>query len=1168
MSKKEMTSQEQLNELLNLYYGDSPPVSTDKELELRYGLGENYITKRQFNNVMNKLKSSGFILLNKEGDYILRINPMTRGRSGFVNQSYVRAEINELNNIQTYCKTDYFDPMNIPDHINLIQKMRAIKDKKADPRNPGRVINEFAKPVDFYNSNFRVNYKLEKKLSEEDKKLQSVLKEWPTSKKIYRYLKRYRFKIPNMPFEIHCSIVKTSKQKKSRGRSIYIPESNIEASNVFNNPENYEIELEFIDDEISNMVRKKASADGYKESQPTIFNKMVMNIIKKYTKIILSGIQSSNYPIRYNEQTDVLKEYLKLSYINKYVTNVKDNKRKPMATLEQLLKGDSNYKRKNRMNFIGPSTVSLEMKHIVQTENKNNPNINNLYTVTEKADGERHLLYVNSSGKIYLLDINLNVKFTGCVIDNEKVFDTILDGELVSFNKKGDFINHFLIFDLYVVRGKDYRQYPFMSTTHIKHEMKYGSPDIDKNKFRYIEMRKLAMLLQEDSKNIVYGKTVPMIFKSKVFENNTQISIFQQCKKILDKVNALDYETDGLIFTPIDKSVGSDKITLNHSAKKTWLYSLKWKPPIHNTIDFLITTKKVGTKDYIGNIYEKGTNTDGGSNIKQYKQLELRVGYSQYQHGFLNPMNSIIHDSVKRVYDPRDLSKYRPVLFYPTNPTPDYAICYCNILLSSEGNKQFMKIENGTDVFENDTIVEFKFDPTKPKNWEWVPIKVRYDKTAAYKKGQRNYGNDYSVANSVWMSINNPITNEMIKSGNNIPDYIDDDEVYYNKQNKTKAYTRTPFKDFHNKYVKYKLLNHIPKADQNLLDMTVGKAGDLPKWIQARFNSVVGIDYSVDNIENSLDGACARYLKEKQRKASIPKCMFLSGDSSKNIKNGAAFGDKQKNKNIMNAIYGNGNRDPKEIGEGVAKIFGIGEKGFDIISNQFSTHYFFKNKESIIEFVTNLTENCKVGGYIMGTCYDGNKIFNLLKDKQPNDAVVKKDNKGNITWRIIKKYQGSELKNDETSLGLEIDILQDSINKVHTEYLVVFEYFSKILESFGFIPCPEEELGRFGLKKHIGSFKELFELMENDVKENKFPKKNLGKALDMSESEKFVSFLNNYYVFKKQRKVNTQTVRNSLYGIDNAITSYEKKQHQSIVDSSLQQQRDFVIKYRRKIELK
>ena len=1166
MSSEELTPQEQLNQLLKVYYQDKPGVSTEKELELRYGLGENYITKTQFNNVINKLRGSGFILINKEGDYTLRINPMTRGRSGFINQSFIRAEINELNNIQHYCKTDYFDVVNIPDHINLIQKRRAILNKKADKKNPGKTIFEFVKPVDFYNSNFRVNYKQEKKLSQEDKVLQSVLKEWPTSQKIYRYLKRYRFKIPNMPFEIHCSIVKTSKQKKSRGRSIYIAENNVQESNVFNNPENYEIELEFNEDEMNKMVISKANEDSYKTSSCEIHNKIIMNIIKKYTKVILSGIQSTNYPIRYDEQTSVLKQYLKLSYINKYVTNVKGKKRKPMMTLEKLLKDEFAWKRKNRMNFIGPSSVSLEMKHIVLTDNKNAPNINNYYTVTEKADGERHLLYINEIGKIYLLDINLNIKFTGCTIGDERLHDTIFDGELVLFNKMGNFINNFLIFDMYVSKKKDFRQYPFMSTQHIGHQMKYGSPDIDKNKFRYIEMRKLSIILQQESKNIVIGKGVPMIFKCKEFENNIQESIFVKCKTTLDRVKTLEYETDGLIFTPVDKSVGSETITLHHSTQRTWKYSFKWKPPIHNTIDFLITTKKTGTKDYIGNIYEKGVDTEGQSSIKQYKQLQLRVGYSQYKHGFLNPMNSIIHNSVKRVYDPRDLSQYKPMLFYPTNPTPDYPICYANILLSNEGNKQFMKIEDGKDIFENDMIVEFRFDSTKPKNWQWIPIKVRYDKTAAYKKGQRNFGNDYVVANSVWMSINSPITERMIKTGENVPEYIDNDTVYYSNDKKTT--TTKSLRDFHNRYVKFKLITHISKSNHNLLDMTVGKAGDLPKWIQARLNSVVGIDYSVDNIENQLDGACTRYLKEKQRKASMPKCMFLSGDSSKNIKNGAAFGEKEKNKLIMNALYGLGSRDPKEIGEGVANMFGVGERGFDIISNQFSTHYFFKNKQTLLEFAKNLTENCKVGGYIMGTCYDGKRVFDLLKDKDTNETITQKDNTGNVLWRIVKKYEGNVLNIDDTSLGLEIDVLQESINKVHTEYLVIFEYFTKILEAFGFIPCPEKDLERFGLKNPIGSFEDLFDLMTNDIKENKFLKKNLGQALDMTKAEKFVSFLNNYYVYKKHHNVNTQTVENSLYGIQDAITPEEREQHQTIVDQSIQQQRDFVIKYRRKVQLK
>ena len=216
-----------------------------------------------------------------------------------------------MNNIQNYCRTDYFDTVNIPDYISLIQKRLAIGDRKADPNNPGKTINNYIKPVDFKNSNFRVNYKIERTLSTEDKITNSVLREWPSSKKIYRYLKRYRFKIPNEAFEIHCSVVKTSRQRKSRGRSVYIEENNIQDSNIFGNPEQYEIEIEFQDKKLRDKI--KENWDQTKETQQQAFNRYVMNVIKKYTKIILSGIQNTNYPIRYDEQTSVLKEYIKLN---------------------------------------------------------------------------------------------------------------------------------------------------------------------------------------------------------------------------------------------------------------------------------------------------------------------------------------------------------------------------------------------------------------------------------------------------------------------------------------------------------------------------------------------------------------------------------------------------------------------------------------------------------------------------------------------------------------------------------------------------------------------------------------------------------------------------------------------------------------------------------------
>ena len=41
------------------------------------------------------------------------------------------------------------------------------------------------------------------------------------------------------------------------------------------------------------------------------------------------------------------------------------------------------------------------------------PNINKPYTVTDKADGDRKLLYIANDGKMYLIDTNMKVQFTG-----------------------------------------------------------------------------------------------------------------------------------------------------------------------------------------------------------------------------------------------------------------------------------------------------------------------------------------------------------------------------------------------------------------------------------------------------------------------------------------------------------------------------------------------------------------------------------------------------------------------------------------------------------------------------------------------------------------------------------------------------------------------------------
>ena len=80
---------------------------------------------------------------------------------------------------------------------------------------------------------------------------------------------------------------------------------------------------------------------------------------------------------------------------------------------------------------------------------------------------------------------------------------------------------------------------------------------------------------------------------------------------------------------------------------------------------------------------------------------------------------------------------------------------------------------------------------------------------------------------------------------------------------------------FHNLYVKSKLIEAVSKKGNNLIDLAVGKGGDLSKWIHNRLNGVLGIDISKDNINNPTNGACARYIQELDRNKNIPICMFV-----------------------------------------------------------------------------------------------------------------------------------------------------------------------------------------------------------------------------------------------------------------------------------------------------
>ena len=194
-------------------------------------------------------------------------------------------------------------------------------------------------------------------------------------------------------------------------------------------------------------------------------------------------------------------------------------------------------------------------------------------------------------------------------------------------------------------------------------------------------------------------------------------------------------------------------------------------------------------------------------------------------------------------------------------------------------------------------------------------------------------------------------------------------------------------------------------------------------------------------------------------KKKIPKMIFAVGDSSKLIRNGDATKNEDViNSKIIQSVFGLENHNYYSE---LKNNFGIGRNGFNITSCQFAIHYFFKDKLSLANFISNIIDCTKDNGYFVCTSYDGKRIFDLLKDKLEESRYIEKDNTKVNVWKVIKKYDKSVFRDDITSLGYSIDVYQESINTLQTEFLVNYDYFIGLMNYFGFNHISDTTLDSF-----------------------------------------------------------------------------------------------------------
>ena len=775
-----------------------------------------------------------------------------------------------------------------------------------------------------------------------------------------------------------------------------------------------------------------------------------------------------------------------------------------------------------RIKFVGPQPVSMS-KQMLDPDYPHN--ILKGYVVTEKADGIRAELFIDKNHEGYLITQKKEIITTGLSFKGQG--SCILDGEYITKDRKGKDIKLFMIFDIYYMDSGEYPNHPYTlpwlskkdlpSRYKILHDFK-NRIEISPSKLTSLRDGIYSMKWDKSDKDIDMKDTIRIGYKQyydgpKVLKKDkndptkyTNIGgIGKMSKKILDldKKDNYEYTIDGLIFMPMNLPVSSnseDNIVDNIGV--TWYQNYKWKPPEENTIDFRVKFVKEEIKSKRVN---KITSFTKNKKVIKCQQVHLHVGY--------DIKKDVTTDFTWKVmgYENR---KQNEILFNP--PSEKDSVHICNIPLTKD---KLLCFKDKSEV-QDGQIYEMRYEPKNPFGYQWIPLRVRDDKTRP---------NDSHTADNVWSTIQNPVTELNIKGSLDKIELVDDKEKsdYYVENSNSDA--DIALREFHN-YMKDKLINSITsmgKEPISILDTSIGRGGDINKYLRSSnpISFLLGLD-----ISNDINKAAKRFYLQGDK----TKALFMQYDTSKSISGGeGCVGDHvERNKLLIDILYGRQKALPKELRSLVPKYKGLSKKGFDLISSQFSVHYYFSDELTLRTYIQNISENLKKGGHFIGTCYDGMKVFQRLNDLE-NGHLEMIDEFGNKVYSVTKKYDSDDFSYEKDKIeklfGQEIDVYMNSIGQTFKEYLVNFELFIEIMKEYDLVlskPDVKKDYKGFFDNKDVSYADGLggFELMINNLE--KLYSKDLSLKQHFPEAFALLkeknnllrelSGFNNWFIFQKK----------------------------------------------------
>jgi SAM-dependent methyltransferase len=443
------------------------------------------------------------------------------------------------------------------------------------------------------------------------------------------------------------------------------------------------------------------------------------------------------------------------------------------------------------------------------------------------------------------------------------------------------------------------------------------------------------------------------LFKLKPFVKLTsnyakQITSFKKEKK--------PYDIDGIILTPVSGEYDTMKV-------------YKYKPVEHLTVDFLIKkcpSKLLGIRPYMPK--------PGRSNV-----YILFCGISKNVYMKLG-MRLIKIDELFTGLDYRNLPRYFPIQFQPSDNAFAYLFWSDNDKLDGE-------------------VGEFSREGDEDGTCQWKLHRIREDRRVEVARGNY-YGNNYKIAELVWMAYKKPLVIENLKS---------DDLSYFQEHDNQLQKSSRNF----NSFVKATILEQFRDTDW-VLDMASGKGQDLFRYGKNGTKHLVCVE--IDQL-------------------ALMELVARKHD----------FGNQQDRGSMNVQIHQlDINEDYKANIERLGSI-SIPNDGVDLIVCNFAFHYFLANKKSLTNVVNFISHYLKPGGRFVFTAFDGKEIIQLLNEND-GDWTVKVGSE--IQYSIRKQYSTNFID----LIGQKIEVLLPfSKSQYYQEYLVNIDYIAGEFEKHGMV---------------------------------------------------------------------------------------------------------------------